>query len=151
MLTYETIDVDTLPVIDPHGRTDHLIYELLGKAGFLHGFIDGLVKHLGEVVPSKGVEEALVSAEGVVVCLVAIDPLTRDKEMHLTAAPRVGYPRHLILERERKRSVAADYLCGPWKLRRTSCAFWRRTPKSLTVFGWSSSAPPSSLNSKGLK
>lgn len=96
-LTYKAIDVDTLPIIDPHGRTNHLIYELLGKAGFLHGFIDGLVKHLNEVIPSKGVEEPLVSAEGVVVRLVAIDPLTRDKEIHLTAAQHVGYPRHSYL------------------------------------------------------
>lgn len=53
--------------------------------------------------------------------------------------------------RELKHSVAADYLCGPWKLRRTSRAFCCRTPKSLIAFGRSSSAPPSSLSANGPK
>ena len=52
----------------------------MGEAGFLHGFIDGLVQHAGEVVPSEGVKQELVTAEGVVVRLVAIDPLTGDQK-----------------------------------------------------------------------
>lgn len=52
----------------------------MGEARFLHGFVDGLVQHADEVIPSEGVKQALVTAEGVVMRLVAIDPLTRDKK-----------------------------------------------------------------------
>lgn len=83
----------------------------MGEAGLLHGFIDGLVQHLGEIVASEGVKEPLVAAEGVVVRLVAIDPLTGEKEirshqLHNTCTSQGA----LIVETEFKRSVAVNYL-----------------------------------------
>lgn len=100
-----------MPEIVSHGRANHLVYELVGEAGLLHGFIDGLVQHLGEIVPSEGVKEPLVAAEGVVVRLVAIDPLTGEKEirshqLHNTCTSQGA----LIMETEFKRSVAVNYL-----------------------------------------
>lgn len=79
-LTDKAMDVDTLPVIDSHGWTNHLVYELVGEAGSLHGFVDGLVEQAGEGSPSKGMQQALVTAEGIVVCLVAIDSSTGDNK-----------------------------------------------------------------------
>lgn len=79
-LTDKPVDVDTLPVIDSHGWTNHLVYELVGEAGSLHGFVDGLIEQAGEGSPSKRVKQALVTAEGIVVRLVAIDPSTGDKK-----------------------------------------------------------------------
>lgn len=72
-LTYEAVDAGTLPVVDSHDRSDHLVNECLRKSGLLQGLIDGVVQHVKEVCSSKGMEQILRAAEGVVVRLVPID------------------------------------------------------------------------------
>lgn len=73
-LTYEAVDAGTLPIVDSHDRSDHLVDECLRKSGLLQGLIDGVVQHVKEVRPSKGMEQILRAAEGEVVRLVPIDP-----------------------------------------------------------------------------
>lgn len=72
-LTYEAVDAGTLPIVDSHDRSHHLVDERLRKPGLLQGLIDGVVQHVKEVCPSKGMEQILRAAEGIVVRLVPID------------------------------------------------------------------------------
>lgn len=56
MLTDKTIDVHSLPIIDSHDWSYHLIDKCLGEASLLQSPANSLIQELQEVIPSQGTD-----------------------------------------------------------------------------------------------